>query len=157
TFRFTISADGGTLTITTAKAHKRQGTLTDKARPQPDLPAAPEAEPLQPVAEATPSHRRYISGGTGDRETETEAFYRLLDDLGRRVGGKGYLRDCTGHSDWPRKGVYFFYEDGEDRANGVPRVVRVGTHALTAKGKATLWGRLRQHRGRLAGRNPGGG
>jgi hypothetical protein len=41
--------------------------------------------------------------------------------------------------------------------NGSRRVVRVGTHALTATGKATLWGRLRQHRGQLAGRNPGGG
>jgi hypothetical protein len=37
------------------------------------------------------------------------------------------------------------------------RVVRVGTHALTAASSATLWSRLRQHRGHLAGRDPGGG
>jgi hypothetical protein len=37
------------------------------------------------------------------------------------------------------------------------RVVRVGTHALTQTSKATLWGRLRQHRGQLNGRDPGGG
>jgi hypothetical protein len=36
-------------------------------------------------------------------------------------------------------------------------VVRVGTHALTQTSQATLWGRLRQHRGQLTGRNPGGG
>jgi hypothetical protein len=36
-------------------------------------------------------------------------------------------------------------------------VVRVGTHALTATSKATLWGRLRQHRGHLAGSDPGSG
>jgi hypothetical protein len=36
-------------------------------------------------------------------------------------------------------------------------VVRVGTHALTETSKATLWGRLRRHRGQLTGRNPGGG
>ena len=36
-------------------------------------------------------------------------------------------------------------------------MVRVGTHALTATSRTTLWGRLRQHRGRLGGRNPGGG
>ena len=36
-------------------------------------------------------------------------------------------------------------------------MVRVGTHALTATSKATLWGRLRQHRGHLAGSDPGGG
>jgi hypothetical protein len=94
---------------------------------------------------------RKASGGTGDRQADTNEFYRLLDELARRVGGKRYLRDCTGHSGWRRQGFYFFYEDGETRADGGPWVVRVGTHALTAKGKATLWGRLRQHRGRLAG------
>jgi hypothetical protein len=35
--------------------------------------------------------------------------------------------------------------------------VRVGTHALRPTDQTTLWGRLRQHRGRIAGRNPGGG
>jgi len=57
----------------------------------------------------------------------------------------------------PPQGVYFFFEDGENRADGSRRVVRVGTHALTQTSQATLWGRLRQHRGQLAGRNPGGG
>jgi hypothetical protein len=33
----------------------------------------------------------------------------------------------------------------------------VGTHALTATSQVTLWGRLRQHRGHLAGPHPGGG
>ncbi len=36
-------------------------------------------------------------------------------------------------------------------------MVRVGTHALTATRKATLVGRLRQHRSHLADRDPGGG
>ena len=43
---------------------------------------------------------------------------------------------------------------------GVPALVGllgVGTHALTAASKATLWDRLRQHRGHLAGRDPGSG
>ena len=35
--------------------------------------------------------------------------------------------------------------------------MRVGTHALTAAISTTLWGRLRQHRGNLAGRRPLGG
>jgi hypothetical protein len=42
-------------------------------------------------------------------------------------------------------------------ADGSSRVVRVGTHALTATSQATLWGRLRQHRGHLTGTRPGGG
>ena len=36
-------------------------------------------------------------------------------------------------------------------------MVRVGTHALTQTSKATLWGRLRQHRGHLTGSDPGSG
>ena len=51
--------------------------------------------------------------------------------------------------DWPVRGVYFFYEDGEGRSDtgsGL-RVVRVGTHALINESKSTLWERLRQHRG----------
>jgi len=58
---------------------------------------------------------------------------------------------------WPARGVYFFFEPGEVREDGVtPRIVRVGTHGLT-RSKSTLWGRLSQHRGRMGGRMPGGG
>ena len=57
----------------------------------------------------------------------------------------------------PRAGLYFFFEGGELRPNGEARVVRIGTHGLTATSKSTLWGRLRQHMGSVAGSNPGGG
>ena len=65
----------------------------------------------------------------------------------RSWGGPRRLADSHGSDGWPRHGVYFFYEPGETRADGTDRVVRVGTHALTATSQATLWGRLRQHRG----------
>lgn len=50
---------------------------------------------------------------------------------------------------WPQRGVYFFFEPHEYRNNDTTnqRVVRVGTHALTANSKTTLWKRLSQHRG----------
>ena len=35
--------------------------------------------------------------------------------------------------------------------------MRVGTHALTARSRTTLWQRLSQHRGSVGGANPGGG
>jgi hypothetical protein len=95
-----------------------------------------------------------VSGG---RQADTGQFYRLLAELGRREQGPRRLRDCSGTGPWPRHGVYFFYEDGEDRADGSRRVVRVGTHALNATSQTSMWARLRQHRGRLGGRNPGGG
>jgi hypothetical protein len=94
---------------------------------------------------------------TSGRQADTDQFYHLLAELAHREQGPRRLGDCAGTGPWPRHGVYFFYEDGEDRADGSPRVVRVGTHALTATSRATMWARLRQHRGRLGGRNPGGG
>jgi len=76
-------------------------------------------------------------------------FYRLMRQLEEKVGGKRLLKDCDGRMDWPKRGVYFFYEQGEYRTNHpeVMRLVRVGTHAVSRGSKSTLWGRLRAHRG----------
>lgn len=76
-------------------------------------------------------------------------FYSLLDRLEHKVGGAMQLSECSGRMTWPRRGVYFFFEEGERRQDSGegPRVVRVGTHALTDGSKSTLWGRLSQHRG----------
>jgi hypothetical protein len=56
---------------------------------------------------------------------------------------------------WPTRGVYFFFEPGETLSGSGTgnRVVRVGTHALRRDSRSTLWGRLSQHRGSLAGGN----
>ena len=51
--------------------------------------------------------------------------------------------------DWPLRGIYFFMEEGErrtDTGTGL-RIVRVGTHALKAGSRTTLWHRLSQHKG----------
>ena len=50
------------------------------------------------------------------RVADTARFYDLLDRLAVRVGGLRVLADCTGTMKWPRRGVYFFYEDGETRS-----------------------------------------
>ena len=87
-----------------------------------------------------------------------DALYYLLAELHHRVDGYRYLRDCGGRSGWPDRGVYFFFEDGETRRDGKSlRVIRVGTHALRAGSRTTLWKRLSQHRGRIGGAFPGGG
>lgn len=80
-----------------------------------------------------------------------DELYRLLGELARRTGGPRTLGACTGRDGWPTRGVYFFFEPGETRPDGPPRVVRVGTHGLTAGSKSTLWGRLSQHRGPTSG------
>jgi hypothetical protein len=82
------------------------------------------------------------------RREDLDEFYEILRELGERVGGCRRLRDCTGKSGWPERGVYFFFEDGEFREDQKTlRVVRVGTHAITATSRTTLWDRLHTHRG----------
>jgi hypothetical protein len=82
-----------------------------------------------------------------------------LDDLGRLYqtlsaiesaqSGPRKLLICNGRGLWPRRGVYFFFEAREERSDSgaEPRVIRVGTYALTAMSKTTLWQRLAQHKG----------
>lgn len=95
-------------------------------------------------------------------------FYSLIEGLAERFG-VNRLGDCTGQMYWPDRGVYFFLDPGEHRGGtspgpeGVgyrfesagelvlPRVVRVGTHALNAGSSSTLWKRLHQHRGQSTG------
>ena len=91
-----------------------------------------------------------------DRFGDVRRLYDLLALLEQRLDGVRRLKDCSGRLGWSRRGVYFFFEDGEQRTDsgGGPRVVRVGTHALTANSTSTLWGRLSQHRG--VGRTGGG-
>lgn len=93
------------------------------------------------------------------RLDDVVGLYALLDDLSRRVRGTRCLANCTGRSGWPAKGVYFFFERGETRTTSGtgPRVVRVGTHALTSTAKASLWQRLSAHQGFVAGGSAGGG
>lgn len=76
-------------------------------------------------------------------------FYEMLEELEQRCGGMRLLRDCDGRKNWPQRGIYFFFERGEQRTQTGTggRVVRVGTHALKRGSKTTLWNRLSQHQG----------
>ena len=89
--------------------------------------------------------------------SEIDDFYSLVGRLRDRCGGERELANCHGRMPWPERGVYFFFEAGETRLNGEPRIVRVGTHALTSTSRTTLWQRLSQHRGNVGGERPGGG
>ena len=83
------------------------------------------------------------------RLDDLKRFYEILAALDRKVKGARTLTNCSGRMHWPRRGVYFFREVGEERSDtgDGPRIVRVGTHATKAGASSTLWGRLRQHRG----------
>jgi hypothetical protein len=83
------------------------------------------------------------------RLDDLKRFYDILGVLNERSGGARLLCECSGKLSWPQRGVYFFMEDGEARSeSGMgPRIVRVGTHALTPSSRTTLWQRLSNHRG----------
>lgn len=87
-----------------------------------------------------------------NRVTDLIDFYDILDQLKYKVGSARKLKNCNGYMTWPNRGVYFFMEDGENRADSGEglRVTRVGTHALKAKSKTKLWTRLSQHRGTVS-------
>lgn len=94
--------------------------------------------------------------GQHSRLDDLRRLYAALDNLRVRLSGTRTLLDCSGRQPWPARGVYFFFEDGEGRSDSGegPRVVRVGTHALKAGSRTSLWNRLSQHRG--VGRDGGG-
>ena len=71
-----------------------------------------------------------------------DRFYDLLDELEEKIGGRRRLGDCRGRMDWPKRGIYFFFEPGEMRAvNPVSsRVVRVGASTALRK-------RIEKHKG----------
>lgn len=103
--------------------------------------------------QAPPLRSRSRPAATVDRLADTRRFYELLARLERRLGGRRRLADCAPGRGWPKRGVYFFFEDGETRCGSGTglRVVRVGTHGLKAGGRSTLWQRLAQHRGKADG------
>lgn len=88
-----------------------------------------------------------------DRSKDIRHFYELLDTLSLQHGGPRYLRDLGNHRDWPKRGIYFFFEDGELRSGSGSglRITRVGTHAVSKGSKSKLVNRLRSHRGKLNG------
>jgi DNA invertase Pin-like site-specific DNA recombinase len=99
----------------------------------------------------SPRHeaRRMTETIAGNRLEDLKRFYSIIEELERRLSGCRRLTDTNGRMYWPQRGIYFFFESGEQRTDSGtgPRVVRVGTHAVTPTSATTLWGRLRQHRG----------
>lgn len=80
-------------------------------------------------------------------------FNELIRQLAMLPGQGTQLGDISAAHRLPRRGVYFFFENGEvtESAAGQPRVVRVGTHAVSNGSRSTLSQRLRAHRGTRVG------
>jgi hypothetical protein len=63
------------------------------------------------------------------------------------------LREYMGSKNLTKQGVYLFFEDGEPTEfnQRLPRIVRIGTHAVSAGSSTTLRDRLRTHMGTADG------
>jgi hypothetical protein len=87
-------------------------------------------------------------------QSELDRFYRAIARLGAGQLQGQKLASYSGRSALPKRGVYFFCEPGEYRTSnlGTSRIVRVGTHAISAGSSTSLWTRLRTHRGAVSGR-----
>jgi hypothetical protein len=86
------------------------------------------------------------------RRDDLDRFYGIIVTLRERCQGLRCLKECTRKLGWPERGVYFFFEDGEFREDRrTLRGVRVGTHAVSANSRTTLWNRLHTHRGASGG------
>ena len=84
------------------------------------------------------------------RLSHIDRLYALLARVAALNNGSGRkLSQQTAASVRHKRGIYFFFEDGEMRMTAPfqHRVVRIGTHAVSEGSKATLWNRLRTHRG----------
>ncbi len=84
--------------------------------------------------------------------------YAAIEVIRARVGGPRLLSQASSRAGWPEHGVFLLFEEGEHRSDGAtPRVTFVGSHGLEVGSPVLLWTRLAQHRGSVAGPNPGAG
>ena len=84
-----------------------------------------------------------VAKPSSNRIADTVRFYEYLNRIEGLAGELHTLATCDRNRDWPRRGVYFFFEKGEKRSKSGKgnRVVRVG------KASSGLWKRLDKHRG----------
>ena len=131
TFRFTIPANGDILTINADEGRQMVWPAALRAARQEQTRPRNATAAGQAHAKSDHAHMADAAG--------PERFNLALDELAEIQHGRRTLRDAHGTDGWPRHGVYFFYEPGEVRVDGRDRVVRVGTHALTATSRTALW------------------
>ena len=91
------------------------------------------------------------NGEAGLRRSASD-FAQLMRRLWMAQEGGRRLAEASGRLSWPGRGVYFFLEADRGLGGGrMPRIVRVGTHAVSQGSRTTLWDRLSTHRGTAAG------
>lgn len=93
-----------------------------------------------------------IENGELELKPQKDEFDQAINKLWIAQNGGRLLSETTGRQAWPQRGVYFLLDAQVPAANGrMPRVIRVGTHAVSDGSKTTLWDRISTHRGTSIG------
>lgn len=90
--------------------------------------------------------------GEAELRAMAARFSWLMNQLWMAQSGGRSIEEINGRQDWPSRGVYFIVAPGLGMERSqMPRIVRVGTHAVSQGSKTSLWDRLGTHRGTSAG------
>ncbi|MBI4937777.1 MAG: hypothetical protein HY846_06100 [Nitrosomonadales bacterium] len=83
------------------------------------------------------------------RLRDIDRFYQLINRIAKADQAEALHLGARQGQTVPQRGIYFFMQPGETRMTSPfeSRIVRIGTHSVSAGSKATLWNRLRTHRG----------
>jgi hypothetical protein len=84
---------------------------------------------------------------------DLKKFYKIMERLWQgQKGGRRFV-EMNGRMNWPERGVYFITGEAPEfeRSAPMPRIIRVGTHAVSKGSRTTLWDRISTHRGTGAG------
>jgi hypothetical protein len=83
---------------------------------------------------------------TACRLRDLQRFYSIIES--KRKDGKTFALGALSEQKLPPRGVYVFLDGHEPNFIGTgPRIVRIGTHAISRGSRSTLRGRLRNHLG----------
>lgn len=76
-------------------------------------------------------------------------LYEIFNLFKKQNGRVFKLKELVNSEYVPKKGLYFFFNEDEQRLlyPSQNRIVRIGTHAVSNGAKSTLYQRLKQHKG----------
>lgn len=140
--RLRESARGRRITILAACEYTRPITDLNRTHGAPleiDAPWESLTQPDLPIwlAQAHSMARRL---------RDLKALYQWIE--GTRASGQVFSFRSLAEQHLPKQGVYIFLDPREPNFTGAgPRIVRIGTHAVSRGSKASLRGRLRNHLG----------
>jgi hypothetical protein len=140
--RLATHAEGRAISVLTTGAYERLLIAANGRRPQPLEIVAPWLELKAPdrVVWLNEAHRMAA------RIKDLDRLYGWIS-AERRAGRVFPFADLS-RRDIPMRGVYIFLDPAElNFRKEAPRVVRIGTHAVSAGSQASLRGRLRSHLG----------